>query len=109
MAIAHATSGQLVDVQPLGDKLADTRTSALFKSDELELMRLVVPAGKSVPSHQVKGQITVQCLEGEVEFTAGGHAQLMKAGQLIYLAGGIDHGLKAVRDSSLLVTIVLRK
>ncbi|MEO7400607.1 MAG: cupin domain-containing protein [Polaromonas sp.] len=109
MAIAHAASGQLIDLYPLVDKLTETRTVALFKSHELEVMRLIVPAGKTVPSHQVKGEITVQCLEGECEFTAGEQTQLMKAGQLLYLAGGVEHGLTAVRDSSLLVTFALRR
>lgn len=109
MAIAHASSGQLVDVRPLTDQLAEARTAALFKTDDLEVMRLVVLAGKTVPSHQVKGGITVQCLEGEVDFTAKGHTQRMKAGQLMYLAGGVEHGLTAVQDASLLVTIVLHK
>ncbi len=107
MAIAHASSGQLVDVQPLADKLSDTRTFALFKSQELEVMRLVVPAGKSVPVHQVRGEITVQCLEGEIEFSSAGATQRMKAGQLLWLAGGVPHGLTALRDASLLVTLVM--
>ncbi len=108
MAIAHATSGQLIDVHPLADKLPEVRTAALFKTGSLEVMRLVVLAGKTVPSHQVKGDITVQCLEGEVDFTASGHTQRMRAGQLVYLAGGVAHGLTAVHDASLLVTIVLQ-
>jgi quercetin dioxygenase-like cupin family protein len=33
----------------------------------------------------------------------------MKAGQLVWLEGGVDHALTAVKNSSLLVTIVLRK
>ncbi|MFC5521175.1 cupin 2 conserved barrel domain protein [Polaromonas jejuensis] len=109
MAIPHAASGQLIDVYPLVDKLTEARTVALFKTGELEVMRLIVPAGKTVPSHQVKGEITVQCLEGEFEFTAGGQTQLMRAGQLLWLAGGVQYGLTAVRDSSLLLSIVLRK
>ena len=51
----------------------------------------------------------MQCLEGEVAFTAGGQTQLMKAGQLLWLAGGVEHGLTAVQDASLLVTLHLRK
>jgi quercetin dioxygenase-like cupin family protein len=109
MAIPHAASGQLINVQPLAGKLTEARTVALFKSNELEVMRLIVPAGKTVPSHQVKGEITVQCLEGEVAFTAGGQTQTMRAGQLLWLAGGVPHGLTAVQDASLLVTLHLCK
>lgn len=109
MAIAHAAPGQLVDVQPLGSQLSEARTSALFKTDELEVMRLVLPAGKTVPAHKVKGEITIHCLEGQVDLMAGGQTQRMKAGQLVWLEGSVDHALKAIQDASLLVTIVLRK
>ena len=109
MAITHAVSGQLVDVQPLGDQLCEARNVALFKTDALEVMRLVMPAGKTMPSHEVKGDITIHCLEGEADLMAGGLIQRMKAGQLVWLEGGVSHALTAVQDSSLLVTLVLRK
>lgn len=109
MAIAHAAPGQLVDVQPLGSQLCEARTFALFKTDELEVMRLIMPAGKTVPSHKVKGEITIHCLEGQIDLMAGGQTQRMKAGQLVWLEGSVDHALTAVQNASLLVTIVLRK
>ena len=109
MAIAHATPGQFVDVQPLGDQLGEARNFALFKTDELEVIRLVMPADKTMPPHKVKGEITIQCLEGEIELVVDGQPQRMKAGQLVWLEGDADHALTAIRNSSLLVTIVLRK
>jgi quercetin dioxygenase-like cupin family protein len=109
MAISHAASGQLIDVHRLADQFSETRTFALFKTDQLEVMRLVVPAHKTVPSHQVKGEMTLQCMDGEVDFTADGKTQRMKAGQLVWLAGGVAHSLTAVQDSSLLATLVLLK
>ena len=109
MAIAHAAPGQLVDVQPLGSQLSEARTTAFFKTNELEVMRLVMPAGKSMPMHKVKGEITVHCLEGQIDLTAGGQTQRMTAGQLVWLEGSVQHALTAVQDASLLLTIVLRK
>ena len=109
MAIAHAASGQIVDVQPPADRLSEARTVALFKTDGLEVMRLVMPAHKTMPSHRVRGEITIHCLEGEIDLGMDGQSQRMKAGQLVWLEGNVDHALTAVRDSSLLVTIVLQK
>ena len=109
MAIAHAAPGEVVDVQPLGDQLGEARTAALFKTDGLEVMRLVMPAGKTMPSHWVKGEVTIQCLEGEVDLIAGGLTRRMRAGQLVWLEGAVDHALTAVQPSSVLLTIVLRK
>jgi quercetin dioxygenase-like cupin family protein len=107
MAIPHAKSGEVIDIGPLGPSLASSKTSALIKSATLEVIRLVVPTGKDIPEHKAPGDITVQCLEGEVDFTAEGQTQRLKPGQLLYLAAGAPHSLHGVRDASVLVTILL--
>ena len=109
MAIPHAFPGQPIDVRPLGPAIAGARTAALFKTGQIEVMRLVLPAGKSVPSHRVAGEITIQCLEGKVELTAGGRSQVLCAGELLYVSGGVPHSLLAIDDASALVTIVLAR
>ena len=108
MAIAHANPGQPIDVRPLGPALPTARTLALFKSGELEVIRLILLAGKSVPPHKVPGEITIQCLEGRFEVTAEGQARILQAGQLLYLPGGILYSLLGIEDASGLITIVLR-
>ena len=109
MAIAHAQAALPIDVKPLGAALPGARSTALFKTDELEVMHLVLHAGKAVPPHKVPGEITVQCVEGVIEFTAYGQVRTLQAGQLLYLPGGVVHSLAGVGDASALVTIVLRK
>lgn len=108
MAIPHAQPGQIVDVAPLGPAIASVKTSTLAKSQSLELIRLVLPAGKVIAEHKVAGEITVQCLEGEIDFTALGKTQRLTAGQLLCLPGGEVHALKSLQDATVLVTIVLR-
>jgi quercetin dioxygenase-like cupin family protein len=109
MALPHATSGQIIDIRPLGDKLKQSLTTTLVKTDKLEIIRLVLPAGKEVPQHQVAGEITVQCLEGMVGFSVQGQTKVLQAGQLLYLSGTELHGLRGIEDSSVLVTILLEK
>lgn len=109
MAIPHLQPGEAVDVQPLGARLAQEKTIALFKATDLEVMRVVLPAGKSLPPHRVAGEITVQCIEGSVDVTADGRSHVMNAGQLLYLEGGVTHGVLALQDASVLVTIALRR
>ena len=46
MSLAHALSGQPVAVAPFGPGLAGQRTVALFKSAQLEVIRLVLAAGE---------------------------------------------------------------
>jgi quercetin dioxygenase-like cupin family protein len=109
MAIDHARPGQAIDVRPLGSNLPAHKTTALFKSEDLEVMRLVLVAGKSLPAHKVPGEITVQCIEGALDVTAEGTSHLLRAGQLLHLSGGVLHGVTALDDSSALVTVALKK
>ena len=109
MAIPHATPGQPIDVSPLGPRLLSEKTTALFKSEQLEVIRLVLQAGKSLPPHSVAGEITVQCVEGRIDVTFDSQSHLLEAGQMLFLARSKSHGVVALEDSSALVTIVLSK
>jgi quercetin dioxygenase-like cupin family protein len=109
MAIPHAAPGETIDVRPLGIDLAGAKTTALFKSEDLEVMRLVLMAGKSLPPHKVPGEITIQCIEGRIDVTAGGKSHLLAAGHLLLLSGNVVHGVAALEDSSALVTIALKR
>ena len=107
MAIHHASSGELIDIRPLEDKLKTTITKALFKSHRLEVSRMVLLAGRDVPEHQVAGETTVQCLEGSVELVVAGIARPMRTGELICVARGETRSLRAMEDSSILITMLL--
>lgn len=108
MAIPHASPAEPIDIRPLGGALAAAKTIALFKSRDLEVMRLVLLAGKSLPPHRVPGEITIQCIEGRIDVTAQGASHVLASGQLLYLQGNVLHGVTALEDSSALVTVALR-
>jgi quercetin dioxygenase-like cupin family protein len=105
VANPNTGAGDIIAAGPLGPALASARTETLLKTPELDLLRLVVPAGKEIPEHKAPGAITVHCLEGAVDFTAGGRTRRLGAGQLLYLPGGALHALRGVEDASVLVTI----
>lgn len=107
MAIQHANSGDALDIRPLGTMLVASQTMALFKSKNLEVMRLVLSTGKGMPLHSVEGDITMQCIEGSIAVVVDGQSKVLDAGQLMYLSGGVPHSLTAVADASVLVTIAL--
>lgn len=100
--------GEPIDVRPMGDKLINTASIALARTDDFEVMRLVMPKGKSIPTHSVPGELTLQCLEGTVEIQALDRTQSLLAGQMIYLEGNTPYALLALENASVLMT-VLRK
>lgn len=109
MAIPHAKPGEIVDVRPLGAALPTTQTTTLVRAEQIEVIRLVVPADKEIPEHKAKGEIVVHCLEGRVKFNALGRMQELEAGQLLYLPIGEPHSVHGIQDASLLLTILLPK
>lgn len=108
MALPHHKPGERIDVQPLGADLSQHRTHALFKSSHLEVMRLVLKQGASLPTHKVPGEMTLQCIEGKMDVTTQSGSHVLAAGQMLYLLGGVEHGVVALEDASALVTIALR-
>ncbi len=107
MAQPHAQSGQVVSVRPLGGQLAGARTSAILKAEQLEIVRIVLLAGKEMREHKTPGEITVQCIEGRIEFRTPDAVLVLGPGDFMHLAREVPHALRALSDASALVTICL--
>ena len=91
---------------PIGEAVGAATSATLLKSSGLELIRLVIPAGKEIPPHRTTGEITLQCIEGHVAFEHDGHAIDLHAGDLLHLCPQEIHALRGILDSSVLVTCV---
>lgn len=55
------TAGQLIDLHEIGTD-AEPKPKLLIKTDPMNVLRLVLPAGKSIPEHKAAKEITVQCV-----------------------------------------------
>ena len=109
MAIRHARPTEIISLEAFGEEIASTKTYTVLKTEAMEAIRLVLPAGKQIAEHKAPGEITVQCLEGQVRLRARGKARTLRQNQMLYLETGEPHAVEAVEDSSVLVTIVFRK
>ncbi len=109
MSQPHAAPAQVVQIAPLGAQLATAVTTAIYKAEQLEVIRVVLLAGRSLNEHTVPGETTLHCLEGLVWFQSGGAPQAMRAGDFVHLAAGAPHSLRAESDASLLLTICLAR
>ena len=104
MALKHAVSGEVVNLLQTSPSLG-LISQALVSVPQLELMRLVLPAGKVVPRHAVPGPITIHCHQGNLEVQLDADWQPMGANDLMYLDGDAGHALRALSDTIVLVTI----
>ena len=86
-----------------GTEANSFQTKHLVKSEQLEILRMMLPIGKELPRHTSPADIVVQCLEGRVLFSTDDRTVELVSGDLYFLAAGRPHWVKAIEDSSLLV------
>jgi quercetin dioxygenase-like cupin family protein len=98
---------EVIDVRTGGTASPGAPSSALAKTETLEVRRLTLPKGREIPTHHARGEITVHCLEGRIAFTADGTTRELGAGQMLVLAAGEPHSVVGLEDSAVLVTKVL--
>ena len=101
MATSRLHSGQTV---ALLAPAAQTHT--LVRSEHLEVALLALPAGRHIASHQVAGELTLQCLHGEVEVVLTDKTVKLHSSELLFLAAAEPHGLHAPQQCQLLLTLV---
>ena len=58
MVTHHAGPGELTDIGPLGITLVDAETGTLPKTDDMEVLSLVLSTGKTIDEHKASGEIT---------------------------------------------------
>jgi len=109
MAIPHAISGQPICIFPDTADSIKQQSTAIFKTEKLEVMRLMLARGKTMPAHKVAGEITVQCLSGAIDLLVGDQLTVLAAGHMVYLSGGVVHALTATEDACVLVHVLLQR
>ena len=104
MALHHLQPGEKVSLESLASS-AGGRTAALVKTDRFEAAHLRVGAGQNIARHSVPGFATIHCLGGRVILDTDRPIELA-AGDWLYLDPGEAHSVRAIEDSSLLLTIL---
>jgi len=101
--------GETVDVRRLGAVLEIRQRTLLVKTENVEIIHMVIPAGETIPTHEAQGEIILHCLEGRVSLSALEGSHELKAGQLFYFCINEPFSICGVDKASLLVTIITPK
>jgi quercetin dioxygenase-like cupin family protein len=102
----HINAGEIINLEKLRSDMNVGATHALARTEAMEVIRMALPEGKQIREHHVEGEITVQCLKGEVQFNIEGATHLLKPDDWLFLDGHTPHALKAEKDAVLLLTIL---
>lgn len=106
MTKGHVEPGEVINLNTLKDGMSKQSTFALAKTEDMEVIRMVIPRGKNIMEHSVEGEISVQCLKGEVIFQIGEEARTLTDDDWLFLGRNREHALHAKKDTVLLVTIL---
>lgn len=98
---------EVIDIRSAGASASGGPSRMLARTEAMEIRRLDLSRGREIPTHKATGEITVQCLEGRVAFTADGTTRELGSGQMIILAAGEPHSLVGLEDAMVLVTKLL--
>jgi len=84
------------------DKVA---ISVLFETDTTKEIRILFKKGQLMKKHETPYPITVELVEGIIDFGVNDELLPLKKGDLLALDGGVPHDLHAQADSIVRLTL----
>ncbi len=85
---------------------SDRNSITVFKSDTTTIVLIGMRENAELKEHTAIGNITVQVLEGEINFFAEQQTLSLGKGQMITLEENIPHSVTALKESFILLTLV---
>ncbi len=83
------------------------RQQTVFKHGNVTVALFAFDRFSHLPEHVAQGIVTMHVLKGWMKITAGDTEHELKAGQILVLAAGVRHALKAEEESEVLVSVYL--
>ncbi len=109
MALLRPEHTDVFNIHPTGEQYTEFFSRVLIRTPDMEVMRFVLPAGQEMREHRLHGAVTLQCVEGLIELLACGQTVRLRESEMTFLSACDNHSLKAIKNSVLLMTLVLHK
>ena len=87
------------------DEAQDRRAVTLVRQSGLNVVLVHLRAGAALEEHAAPGPVTVSVLDGHVEVMLGGESFDAPGRRLVAFDAGVRHSVRAIDDSTLLLTI----
>ncbi len=81
----------------------DRNGITVYKTEGITIVLTCLHKGAVIEKNTIDGWLTVQVLEGEVDFTVKEKTQELGRNQLVSLHPGVEHSIKANKESVLLL------
>jgi quercetin dioxygenase-like cupin family protein len=88
---------------------SDRNSVTIFKSETMRIVLMGLHQHTELKPHKANGTISVQVLEGKMNFITEQKTVLVESGQMIALQENITHSVVALTDSFFLLTLAMNK
>ena len=97
--------GEEIERFPPEDDASGRRAETLVKTDHLRVVLVTLRAGAALHEHTAPGPITIRTLRGWMAATYDGQERAIGPGQVLALAAGVRHAVRAIEAGAFLLTI----
>lgn len=87
----------------------DKNSITIFKSETMRIVLMGLHENAELKAHQANGVISVQLLEGKINFITAEQTSLLEKGQMIALQANIMHSVMALEESFFVLTVAMNK
>ena len=77
----------------------------LVKLSHMRIVMMALRRGSVVPEHASEGEMALHVLSGRIRFEAGGETRELGPGKLVSMASELPHDIRALDDSTVLLTL----
>lgn len=84
---------------------SDRNAITVYKTNGLSIVLIALHQNAVMPKHKANGILSLQVIEGAIQFKTDDATIHLKAGQMIALHSAIEHSVLAMEDAVFLLTI----
>lgn len=84
------------------------RQYTLSRNDALTVILFHFEKDSRIPEHQVRGEVTIHVLDGQLEVETPDQLHRLKSDQLLVLKAGVKHDVHALGETRMLLTVQLK-
>ncbi|WP_348799993.1 cupin domain-containing protein [Flavobacterium adhaerens] len=85
----------------------DRNSITIFKSETMRIVLIGLHEKAEMKEHKANGVISVQVLDGKIEFATDAQTMILENNQMIALQENITHRVKALTESVFLLTLAM--
>ena len=86
-------------------KNGDRNAMTIYKTDGMRIVLVALHKDAELKRHTAEGIISVQVLDGKINFGTDDSSVEIEKGQMIALHKGLHHSVKAIKESVFLLTL----